>query len=112
MTGSSVEKLTNAVLTFDQKMDQLSLQAQEYAGEIVKYADQLARELENDVDILVKQLEEEIRKYVEEKSEELKKSYASMKEEKLREIKYKAETNKDAAVNAVVEELKKLLSEV
>ncbi len=112
MPESPVEKLTNTVLQFDTKMDQLSVLAQEYAGEIVKYADLLARELENDINIFYKQLEDQIRAFVESKSKELEKSYSQLKEDKLREVRYKAETNKEKAVEAVVEELKKLLAEV
>ncbi len=111
MTGP-LDKLTKAVLELDQEMVKLDSLSKAKAGEIVRRADALALELENDIMLILRELVEDIQETVKKKSEELRAKYAAEKEEKIRLTKFSAETNKEEAVKAVLEEIRKLLTEV
>ncbi len=110
--AGGIDKLTRAVIELDRDLEELGSRANEMAGDLVSLGDMLAREVENDLDILVKQLEDEIKAELEKQIESIKAEYARRKEEQLRLARGSAEINKDKAVRAVAEEIKKLLSEV
>ena len=112
MEGSPINTLTKAVLQLDDAMVRLGDEAKAAAGEIVRTADQLAQELENDVQLLVYQLVEELKKTVEREAERLRREYSERKEETLRDIRLNAEIRMDEAVNAILEELRRILGEV
>lgn len=93
-------------------MVRLSDKAKAEAGDLVRRADSLARELENDIDILLYSLKEDLKKTVEQEAEKLRKAYAQKKEDAIRMINYNAEIHMEEAVNAILEEIKRILSEV
>ena len=107
-----IDKLTKAGIELDRDLEELHSRANEMAGDLVSLGDMLAREVENDLDILVKQLEDEIKVELDRQVEAIKQDYARRKEEQLRLVRGSAEVNKDKAVTAVAEEIKRLLSEV
>ncbi|MCE4628368.1 MAG: hypothetical protein F7C34_04380 [Desulfurococcales archaeon] len=93
-------------------MVRLADKAKAEAGDLVRRADALARELENEIDILLYSIRDDLKRTVEQEAEKLRKAYAQKKEDTIRTINYNAEIHMDEAVNAILEEIKKILSEV
>lgn len=110
--SSPLEKLTRAALELDEAMAALDSKAKSRAGSLMELADGLARELENDLQLSLKQLLDELQAEVERRSRELREQYARMKEEKLGLARVSAETRREEAVRAVLEEIRRLLREV
>ena len=107
-----LDRLTRAALELDEKMAEMDSLVKSRAGGLVELADGLAAELENDLKLVLKQLVDELRMEVERRSEELRRKYAAEKEEKLRLLNFSAEANREDAVRAVLEELRRILGEV
>jgi polyhydroxyalkanoate synthesis regulator phasin len=112
MPESPINKLTKAILAFDEDMAKLHDEGKSMAGDLIRTADSLAVELENDIKLVLREILEDLNKTVQTKSEELRKKYLAEKEDKVRLVRFNAEQNMDKAVNRILEELRKILSEV
>ena len=113
MTSKSpVEKLTQAVLGLEQGLLDLHNEAQGYANALVRHGDALARQLANDIEIVLKSLVDEIKKELENQKAAVRSSYEEKTKSELEKIHKQGKENLDTAVDAVVEEIIKIVSGV
>ncbi len=111
MPGKSpLEKLTKAVIQLEEGLEALHNEAQSCANELVKLGDSLGKQVSNDIQIVLKQLVEEIEKEVASRKAIIEAEFASKLKEELARVEEQGKTNKEAAVQAVLEEMKKIIA--
>ena len=108
---SPVANLANAVNWLESELARLESKSKELANEIVRTSDFLVKEVFNDIDIAVKQAIDEASKQVDEALAQLEDEYKKRIEQETASIRATAEANLSKAVEAVVEELKKVIAE-
>ncbi len=108
---SPVANLANAVNWLENELARLESKSKELANEIVRTSDLLVKEVFNDIDIAVKQAIDEASKQVDEALAQLEEEYKKRIELETASIRATAEANLSKAVEAVVEELKKVIAE-
>ena len=108
MPRSPTARLAEAVLSLERRLEEIEHEAVGLSNEIIKAVDRLAREL-------VARLEEEAEKLVREaeeaaarEAERLRSEYAEREREELERVRLLAERNRERAVRAVAEELKRI----
>jgi len=108
----AVARLAEAVLALEEALEQVQGEARGYANDIVRLGDLLARELANDIDVVVKMISDEVAREVENIARGVEAEY----EERIRVEVERAERlgreNLEAAVEAIVEELKRIVGGV
>lgn len=112
MPGSPVARLSDAVYWLESELKRLESEVRGGANEIVRYGDLLARELVNDIELTLEQVLEEARRSIDEEARRLEEEYRERIKRELDEIRFKAESNMDKAVDKVVSEIKRILSGV
>ncbi len=110
MPRSPVAKLADAVNWLDAELKKLDDETRGSANEILKLADMLARELSNDIKITARMAIEEAEEAERREAERLETEYRRRVEEQITMVRDKASKNIDKAVEAVIEELKKLIA--
>lgn len=105
-----VDRLLNAVVKFEARLREAEAYVKEQQANIVRTADELSSKLSSSVDPLIaeatKELEEAYRAEKAKVDEDLKRRLAEV-EERLNRL---AQQNREAAVQAVVDAIKKALS--
>ncbi|MEB3779874.1 MAG: hypothetical protein GSR85_06560 [Desulfurococcales archaeon] len=110
MPRSPVAKLADAVNWLEEELKKLDDEARGSANEILRLADMLARELSNDIKITARMAIEEAEEAERREAERLEAEYRRRVEEQITMVRDKASKNIDKAVEAVIEELKKLIA--
>ncbi|MCE4599545.1 MAG: hypothetical protein F7C81_05045 [Desulfurococcales archaeon] len=110
MPRSPVAKLADAVNWLEAELKKLDDETRGSANEILKLADMLARELSNDIKITARMAIEEAEEAERREAERLETEYRRRVEEQITMVRDKASKNIDKAVEAVIEELKKLIA--
>jgi len=107
---SPVARLAEAVLGLEEDLRAADETARSLANELVRLGDALAREMANDVDILVKQLLDELAEEVDRISRAVRSEYEARIAAEVERAERLGRENLDAAAEAVVEEIIKLVS--
>ena len=109
--GSPVDRLVKAVNWLEKTLARLSEEARKLSTELVKAGDEAATSLRSEVEGLARASVEEIRRFLAKASREIEAEYTKLIEDRLREAEERARERMDAAVKAVLEEIKRALRE-
>ncbi len=111
MPGKSpIEKLTNAVIALEKGLETLHQDAQTCANELIREGDALGKQVSNDIDIILKQLLDEINRSVAEKRGMIEADFAARLERELDRVKELGEKNREKAIQAVLAEMRKIIT--
>jgi len=110
MPKSPVAKLAEAVNWLEEELKRLDDETRGSANEILRLADMLARELSNDIKIAARMAVERAEEAERREAERLEAEYKKLIEEQLETVKDRASRNFNRAVEAVVDEIKRLIA--
>ena len=109
MAKSPVARLTEAVLGLEEDLRRIDGVAKSLANDIVRQGDLLAAEMKNDIDLLVKQISDEIARETEALKLSIQKEYEAKIEAEVARAERLGKQNLDNAVEAVVEEIVRIV---
>ncbi len=107
-----VSRLAWAINWLEGELKRLHEETVSKSNELVKYADEMQRELGEDIRASLLDIVASLRGEALKISEALRLEYSRKLEVELRKLESKASSNFDKAVNAVIEEVKRMLREV
>lgn len=108
MSRSGVSRLAEAVSWFEQELRRLHDESVSKSNDLVRFGDDMARELREDIEAVLSSIIADLREEVLRIEEVLRAEYARRVEEEVRAIDSRSIARFEKAVEAVMEEVKRI----
>jgi len=108
LSKSGVSRLAEAVSWFEGELKRLYDEAVSKSNELVKFGDDMARELREDIEAVLASVVASLRGEALRIEDSLRAEYARRLEEELRLVESRSRARFERAVNAVIEEIKRI----